>query len=172
MTAWDELKQVIARLRDRQPGALACYPSPESDEGRTPPFRIGLAPWAADAAEELHRQLADDVELTVGFLPYPPGRQGPPWRHAPGPHADLLDPREVTTELDGPAVVSYGHTLRHHLTVHNLTSSELQIATNGHVTAVVVNPQTGEVVGGYSGAQALPLKFSGRPPTQAHGSPC
>ena len=54
-------------------------------------------------------------------------------------------------------MVCSGHTLRHHLTVHNLPSSELQIATNGHVTAVVVDPQTGEVMGGYSGAQALPL---------------
>ena len=174
MTAWDELKPVIVRLRDQQPGALAGYPTPESSEGRTPPFKIRLAPWAADAAEELHRQFGDDVDLTVGFLPYPPGRQSQP-RRAPGQRPDLLDPREVTAALDrvrpgdvlivpgrqsdGPAVVSSGQTLRHHLTIHNQTSSELQIATNGQVTAAVVDPQTGEVVGGYSGAQTLPLKF-------------
>ena len=163
MTAWDELKPVIARLRDQQPGILATYPSPESDEGRTPPFRVQLAPWAADTAEELHRQFGDDVELTVGTLPYPPGRQEPR-RRAPGQIPDLLDPREVTAVLDGPAVVSSGHTLRHHLTVHNLTGSELQIATNGHVTAVVVDPQTGEVVGGDSGWQTQPLIFFRAPP--------
>jgi hypothetical protein len=157
VTAWDELKPVIARLRDQQPGALTRYPSPESDEGRTPPFKIRLAPWAADTAEEFHRQFGDDVELTVGALPYPPGRQGR-GRHAPGQLPDLLDPREVKAVLDGPAVVSSGHTLRHQLTVQNLTSSELLIATNGHVTAAVVDPQTGEVVGGYSGAQVAPLK--------------
>jgi hypothetical protein len=103
------------------------------------------------------------VELTVGFLPYPPGRQGQR-RPAPGQRPDLLDPGEVTAALDGAAVVSSGHTLRHRLTIHNQTSSELQIATNGQVTAAVVDPQTGEVVGGYSGAQTLPLKFFLAPP--------
>jgi hypothetical protein len=158
VTAWDELKPVIARLRDQHPGALMSYPSLEAHTDRTPPFGIQLAPWAADTAEELRRQFGDDVELTVGSLPYPPGRQGPR-RPAPGQIPDLLDPREVTAELDGPAVVSSGHTLRHHLTVHNLTGSELQIATNGHVTAAVVDPQTGEVVGGLSGWQTQPLIF-------------
>jgi hypothetical protein len=73
-------------------------------------------------------------------------------------------------------VVSSGHNLHHHLTVHNLTGSELQIATNGHLTATVVDPQTGEV-GGFSGAQAMPLKIfraaPGRkradPPPDRHG---
>ena len=159
MTAWDELKPVIARLRDQQPDVLTTYPSPESGEGRTPPFRVQLAPWAAETAEELHRQFGDAVELTVGVLPYPPGRRETKERRAPGQIPDLLDPREVTAALDGPAVVSSGHTLHHHLTVHNLTGSELQIATNGHLTAAVVDPQTGEVVGGESGWQTQPLIF-------------
>jgi hypothetical protein len=60
-------------------------------------------------------------------------------------------------ELDGPATVRSGHTLRHGLLLRNLTTAELQIATNGQVTAAVVDPQTGEVVGGFSGAQTLPL---------------
>ena len=149
MTAWDELKPVIARLLDQQPGALTLYPTPESDAARTPPFRVQLAPWALDAAEELHRQFGGDVELTVGSLPYPPGRQGARRRSPGGQRPNLLDPREVTAALDGPAVVSSGHTLHHHLTIHNLTGSELQIATNDRVTAAVVDPQTGEVVGGY-----------------------
>jgi hypothetical protein len=133
VAAWDELKPVLARLRDQQPGVLARYPSLDSDlVVRTPPIRVHLTPGAADAAEELHRQFGDDVELTVGFLPYPPGRPTRPRRPgAPGQIPDPLDPREVTAALDGPAVVSSGHTLHHHLTVHNLTGSELQIATSG-----------------------------------------
>jgi hypothetical protein len=159
VTAWDELKPVLARLRDRQPGVLARYPSLDFDlVVRTPPISVHLTSWAADAAEELHRQFGSDVELTVGFLPYPPDRPVPPLRRAPGQIPDLLDPREVTVALDGPAAVSSGHTLRHHLSVHNLTGSELQIATNGHVTAAVVDPQTGETVGGFPGAQTLALK--------------
>lgn len=161
MTAREELKPVLARLRDEQPGVLSSYPSlgPDLVVG-TPPIKIHLTPWAADAAEELHRQFGDDVELTVGFLPYPPGRPLRPRQGgSPGQVPAPLDPGAVTVELDGLASVSSGHTLHHHLTVHNLASSELQIATNGGVTAVVVDPQTGETVGGFSGAQTLALKF-------------
>jgi len=156
MAAWDELKVVLARLRDEQPGVLMQYPMPEVDEGRVPPFEIQLAPWATTTAEELHRQFGDDVDLRVGALPYPSGRQPRP-QPATGPPPDLLDPRAITVELDGPAVVRSGHTLRHGLLLRNLTGAELQVATNGHVTAAVVDPKTGQVMGGYSGFQILPL---------------
>ena len=156
MAVWDELKVVLGRLRDEQPDALMEYPTPEADEDRQPPFTIRLAPWAAATAEELHRQFGDDIELTVGALPYPPGRQ-PPRPPASGPLPDLLDPHEIAAELDGPAVVGSGHTLRHGLLLRNLTGRELQIATNGQVTATVVDPHTGEVVGGFAGFQHLPL---------------
>jgi hypothetical protein len=159
MAVWDELKVVLVRLRDEQPGVLRGYPTLELDPGRVPPvppFGIRLAAWAATTAEELHRQFGDDVELTVGALPYPPGPQ-PPSRSASTPPPDLLDPQEITVELDGPAVVRSGHTLRHGLLLRSLSGRELQIATNGQVTPAVVDLQTGEVVGGFSGAQSLPL---------------
>ena len=159
MAVWDELKVVLVRLREEQPGVLLMYPTLELDPGRVPPvppFGIGLAPWGAATAGELHRQFGDDVELTVGALPYPAGAQ-PRSRPVTAPLPGLLDSREVTVELDGPAMVRSGHTLRHSLLVRNLSGRDLQIATNGQVTAVVVDPQTGEVVGGFSGAQALPL---------------
>jgi hypothetical protein len=54
-------------------------------------------------------------------------------------------------------VVSSGHTLRHGLLLTNLTGSELRIATNGEVTADVVDPHTDEVVGGLAGPHVLPL---------------
>ena len=76
---------------------------------------------------------------------------------APGPPADMLDPHEITAELADPAVVSSGHTLQHGLLLRNRTGRELQIAPNGHVTATVVDPHTGEVVGGFAGFQNLPL---------------
>jgi hypothetical protein len=162
MTVWDELKPVISRLLDQQPGALASYPLPgfDFDLAGPPPFRFRLEPWAADVAERLHRQFGDDVELTVGLLPYPPGRPARPRRQsALGDLPDLLDPDEVTVTLDEIALVSSGHTLHHHLTVHNLIGTELHLATNGGATAVVVDPQTGETVGGFSGLQTLPLKM-------------
>ena len=156
MVVWDELKAVLTRLRDQQPGTLALFPEPEVDEGRQPPFTIHLAAWATAAAEQLHRQFGGNVDLTVGALPYPPGRQldRPP---APRPHLDLLDPQEITAELDGPAVVRSGETLQHGLLLGNRTGHELQIATNGQVTAAIIDPQTSEVVGGFSGFQTRAL---------------
>lgn len=163
MAPWDELKQVLARLRDAEPGALQQFPDPGIDDGRFPPFEIRLAAWAADIAAELHRQFGSDVDLYVGALPYPADR----WPRGPrpaGPAPDLLDPREAAVDLDGPAVVRSGHTLRHGLLVSNPTAADLRIVTNGQVTAVVVDPPTGEVIGGFSGAQHLPLVvFTVRP---------
>ena len=49
-------------------------------------------------------------------------------------------------------MVSSGHTLRHGLLLRNLSGRALQIATNGQVAADVVDPHTGEVVGGFSRA--------------------
>ena len=51
MAVWAELKLVLARLRDQQPGTLMQYPMPEVDEDRQPPFTIHLAPWAVTAGE-------------------------------------------------------------------------------------------------------------------------
>jgi hypothetical protein len=170
MAVWDELKVVLARLRDEQPGALTQYPTPETDEGRQPPFVIGLAPWAAATAEDLYQQFGDDVELTVGALPYPPGRR-PPRPPVTRPPADLLDPHEIAAELDGPAVVVSGHTLRHGLLLRNLTGRDVQIATNGQVTAAVVDPHTGEVVGGFAGFQTIPLIIFRVPPGQTERVP-
>jgi hypothetical protein len=59
--------------------------------------------------------------------------------------------------LDGPAIVRTGQTLRHGLLVGNLTGPVLPIATNGNLTAVVADPQTGQVAGGVAGAQIMPL---------------
>jgi hypothetical protein len=158
MTVWDELKVVLVRLRDQQPGALRLTPMPEVDEGRQPPFAIGLAAWAVDAAEELHRQFGDNVVLTVGALPYPPGARPEP-TPAAGEPPELLNPREIAAELDGPAVVKSGQELLHGLLLRNFTGSELLISGSGTVFPVVVDPQTGEVVGGFYGARTLALKF-------------
>lgn len=149
------VRSCCCQLRDQQPGTLMQYPMPDVNEGRQPPFTIRLAPWAAAAAEELHQQFGNDIELTVGALPYPPGCHPLPAPVA-GLPADLLDPREIVAELAGPAVVSSAYTLRHGLLLRNLTGRELQIATDGEVTDDV-DPRTGEVVGGFAGSQRLPL---------------
>jgi hypothetical protein len=146
------------------------YPMPEVDEARQPPFMIRLEPWGAATAEELHQQFGDDIELTVGALPHPPGRQ-PPRPPAAGPLPDLLDPHKIAAELADPAVVSSGHTLQHGLLLRNRTGRELQIATNGGVTAVVVDPHAGEVVGGFAAFQNRPLIIFAVAPGQTERLP-
>jgi hypothetical protein len=106
----------------------------------------------------------------VGALPYPPSRQ-PPRSPAPGQPAELLDPDEIVAELDGPAVVRSGATLRHGLLLRNLTGQELRVETNGQVTGTVVDPETGETVGGFSGPQHLPLIVFRVTPGQAERIP-
>src|SRR5262245_60387479 len=147
MTVWDDLKPVIARLADEQPGALQGYPDPGSDEGRQPPFAIYLAPWAATTAGDLFDRFGDDVSLTVGALPFPPGRARER-RHEVAQRADPLDPDQATAELDDPAVVRSGHTIRHGILLSNHSTDELRVFTNGQLTAVVVDPETEQVVGG------------------------
>jgi hypothetical protein len=158
MSTWHELRAVLVRLRDEQPGLLLAFPNPYSDRPQAPPFHIQLAPTAKTLAEDLHRRFGDDLRLTVGSLPYPPRRGHVPPARSPHPVPELLDPHQITVELDGPAIVRSGHTADHGLLVKNLTGDELQIAAaNGQLTASVVDPSTGEIVGGFAGAQALSL---------------
>lgn len=159
MMVWDELRPILARLRDGQGGTLLEFPDPRDEEGQPPPYQITLAPTAVAIAQDLHRQFGGSVRLTVGCLPYPPGRQpDPPRDHLiRQPPGEMLGPEEAEVRLDGPATVRSGETLRHALLVRNLTGRVLPIATNGNLTAVVVDPQIGQVVGGFAGAQTMPL---------------
>jgi hypothetical protein len=157
MTTWDELRVILTRLRDQQPDDLQGFPDPSRPEGQPPPYQITLAPTAVAVAEDLQTRFGGDVELTVGALPYPPGRPAR-WPPITEPQADLLSPHQATVELDGPAIVRSGHTLRHALLLQNRSGDDLRIATtNGQLTTAVVDPVTGAVVGGFAGAQALPL---------------
>jgi hypothetical protein len=70
---------------------------------------------------------------------------------------EVLDPREIAAELDGPAVVKSGQKLLHGLLLRNSTGSGLLISPKG--TPVVVDPQTGQAVGGFYGLRTMALKF-------------
>ena len=151
---WTELDSVLDRLREEQPGLLMQAPG----SGGEPPYAITLAAWGAGAAAALHEQFGEAVELTVGFLPFPPGR--PPRRMPPRGRQEEtlpLDPDLASAELDGPATVRSGHSLRHGLLVRNQSGAGLAIATNGVITASVADPATGEIAGGYAGWQTAPL---------------
>jgi hypothetical protein len=157
MAVWDQLQAVLARLRDEQPSPLLGWPDPHGQQELSPPFRIRLAASAVVTAEELHRRFGENVVLTVGRLPYPPGRRPeyPLDRLTRQPPGELLNPSEAEVALEAPAIVRTGETLRLGLLVRNLTDRQFSIATNGQVTALIVDPQTGQVVGGSAGAQLL-----------------
>jgi hypothetical protein len=159
MAVWDELRAVLFELWNQEPGPLRQFPDPREEEGRPRPYQIAVAAWAVAVAEDLHRRFGDGVRLTVGRLPYPPGSEPDiPLTDLTGPpRGDPLDPGQAQVELDGPATVRSGQTLHHGLVVHNLSGQVLPVATNGAVTAVVVDPQTGQVAGGFAEAQVMPL---------------
>jgi len=159
---WDDLKVALRDIRDRQPGALLGYPDPAVDRDRQPPFHIRLAPWAVNIAAGLRDRFGDDVALEVGALRYPEAEPAHP--HAADPDLPDIDPGEIETSLDGPLSVRSGHTAHHRLLIRNLTSRAMLIQTNGSLTAVVVDPRTGDVVGGYAGWQVLPLVTFDVPP--------
>jgi hypothetical protein len=119
MAVWDELQLVLARLRDEQPSPLRRWPDPEDEQKGSLPFRITLAAWAVATAEELHSRFGENVVLTVGRLPYPPGRRPeyPRDQLAQQPSGELLDPSEAEVALEAPAIVQSGETLRHGLLV-------------------------------------------------------
>ena len=150
---WDDVRAALLDLEGS--GALTQYPDPRSDEARQRPIEIHLAPWATDAAAELHRRFGDNVKLVVGSLLYPSGER---WRISPKTDGITeMDPTEMTVTLDAPIVVASGHHVNGALRVHNLSADQIVIKTNGVVTAQVVDPRSGEMIGGYTGYQIAPL---------------
>lgn len=157
VTVWDELRQALRQIRAEQPEALLSYPDPDDGDQRNPPFFVNLAPWVTAVAEDLNRRFGSDVTLRVGGLSYPSGASvaavrgfGESLAPAPG--------NEVSVELDGPLTVRSGHTADHGLLVTNQTEAELAIHSKGQLTAKILDLASGRVVGGFAGAQRLPLK--------------
>jgi hypothetical protein len=155
MAVWDELKTVLTDLRERDPQPLTSYPTPESDEGRQPPIEIGLAAWATQIAEQLHQRFGDQVALTVGALRYPQRTLVYPPAPPMDAAAPQLDPGQARIAWAAPLRIRSGFSERHEMAITN-TGTE-QINANGPLIADVVDPDTGEVVGGYAGAVTLVL---------------
>jgi hypothetical protein len=64
---------------------------------------------------------------------------------------------EVEPSLVDPLVVSSGHNVSEQLTLTNHGNGDISVVTTGQLFAPIVNPYTNQVVGGYAGAQLLPL---------------
>lgn len=151
MGIWDDLETSLTRIRDHSPHSLIRWPSPRPGETCVPPFEVGLATWATDAARELHEQFGDDVRLTVGALHYPE-RIFSDWAGEPSRvRMRPLDGSDVEVRLDGSLAVSSGYSADHGLLLSNKRSRELLVRTGSWLIAEVVDPGTGELVGGHIG---------------------
>jgi hypothetical protein len=164
MDVWKDLRTALADLADRDPSPLRAWPGfSEKVVATPPPHAIWLAAWAADVAEQLHQRYGADVELRLGALCYPERRypqhmavQEAEWRKSalvPG-----IDETEISVALDGPVSVRSGHTTTCELLVGNLTANELTFVMSPPLVADVVDPGTGDIVGGYSGSWIDPRR--------------
>ena len=165
--SWEELRAARRRLSAEEPRPLSGSPDPGAVDQRLP-ASISLRPWALDAARELHERFDGEVMLTVGFLPYP---LGPVDEAAPTPSPSrglLFDPADVEVVVAEPLVVRTGEDLRAELHVTNHRASVIHISSGGSVFGRVLDPSTGEVVGGFSGwVAAVARLFTIEPRTTA-----
>jgi hypothetical protein len=149
-------------LLDLQDGdCRVVWPDPRHDEGRKPPFRVHLHPWAVDAAEELHTRFGDAVDLQVGAMTFPDRRIV--FRQSLEPQAStLIEPDDITANIEGPNEVPSGRTLNTAVRLHNHTDAEITIRTQGEWTDTrLVDLDTGDIVGGYRGY--IPRQLSIKP---------
>lgn len=113
-----------------------------------------------DLAQRLLDSYGDAVKLRVGFLSYPDPTMidtQVPQRRQPAPERPpLLAADEVQISVDEGLEVRSGEQLGGALHVHNVGTQEFVVLTNGAVTAAIVDPRTGSVVGGYEFAQHMP----------------
>lgn len=147
---WERLKPELCRLVDQAESPLQGYPDPEVDTNRTPPFTIDLWPWAVEVAADLHHRFGPDVELTVGAMTYPAGTviTGADSRRARWPDVSTAAETEITVTVPAPLTVASGHQVETYLTVHNRSAQPIRLSTSGTLIGSVVDPATGDCVGG------------------------
>lgn len=147
--SWDELREVLRRLAARDPLPLRQWPGPESEQ--QPPFDVGLAAWSTGEAEDLKRQFGEEIRLTVGALRYPERVLARPRSAAADAEPPDLDQHRIAVALDGPLTIRSGHQAEHGLLITNKTDQPASIETAGYLFPAVVDPGSGQVVGGFSG---------------------
>ena len=109
-------------------------------------------------AARLHARYGAAVTLTLGHFPYPVGRpvtsadrvsRGSP----PPPQVVTVDGLDARLELSSDHIVA-GRNGHGTVVLTNTGAVALELRTGQPLVAVVLAPETGEVVGGYTGAVA------------------
>lgn len=167
LEAWQHLRHDLHALSDQRPPVLMVWPMTGAKYHRAP-VHIHLdasAPGVA-AAEELHDRYGSFVSLRVGALRFRPDleQRGAPELRESSSRRDLVEPQEMTFSLDGPLSVRSGESANHAVLLHNLSHRAITINTIGSLDAVIVDPETGTVVGGVAGPHTLPgVDFTAHP---------
>jgi hypothetical protein len=115
-------------------------------------------------AAGLHQRYGDAVELTVGRFPYPDLPRPHPLLNPPEGRPPLLPPDLADVTLPSGIRIRSGEDLTSALVTRNNTGDELVVETNGQVTARVMDSETGRCIGGFTGAQTMPLRPFRAPP--------
>ena len=151
----EEIRGELNEAAKNRPGAFKQW---GMSRGRV---NVQLAADQEGLAATLHERFGDAVELRVGVFPYPPILDADDREKRPAavarPALPLLPSEEFEVSLESEIVIASGATTRGALRIHNRGGAEAVIETNGGVTARVVDPQTNEGIGGFVGAQAMPL---------------
>lgn len=154
MAGWDDLRVALLELASDSRRPLNQHPDPRAVPRHPPPYTVTLEAWADGIAGDLHRRFGDEVELTVGYLSFPNCQLRLPASTFPKPRPEV-GPQEVAAALESPLTVPSGRSVRGALLLHNLTEQSIVLRNNGNLTAVVLDPRRGDIVGGFSGAQHL-----------------
>jgi hypothetical protein len=150
-----EIQEVLDGLFQSPSRPLWGYSRLRGEPGQ--PFEVRLRVSALPVAEELHRRFGDAVQLTVGRLSFPDPFSRP-FRLPPRTRVPTADEHaDFRCELDGSLSVVSGQTVRHALLVAASTNRPMTVHTNGGLTADIVDPSNGRIVGGFVGSQSMPL---------------
>jgi hypothetical protein len=158
----DAMKEEIRQLAtSRTPGSFLHW---GIGRGR---INVQVAADQERLASTLVTRFGNAVVVRVGAFPYPnisEGRDKKNVSDAVRPIVPLISEKELEVTMEGDVVFSSGGTSHGSLRIHNLGAEEVVLATNGGLTARIVHPSTGEVAGGFVGAQAMPLIRYSIPP--------
>jgi hypothetical protein len=139
-------------------------------------LRVQLWADQANRADEICERFGQTVVVSIGMFPYPdrfarPEKESEAALDEPPPHHLAVLPDTVRIELTDDLVIRSGAHLRTVIRVHNDSEHDVAANTNGQINGTVVQPDTGQRVGCYEGAQSMPLVRFDVPPGSVHDIP-
>ena len=151
-----QLDEMTRRIQRRPEFAEHKIVSWGSARGR---LQVRVRADQARLAATLLDDLGDAVDLVVGRFPFPmPPEPDPAEVRANVANSSVpLLSSDVDVTLAERLEIVAGRTGRGEYVLTNHGAHELVLDTNGAVTARVVDPSSGEVVGGFVGTQTAPL---------------